>query len=1692
MKTRKTKKRNIIRRTVAFLLCMTMVLGLGMQDVIEQVYAEGVSAVSQGQSADVPATQEVESTETTTPEGETDPTASEETGPATPEEEPTASEEDKKPAEPTNPTNPEENTEATTPPTETTGQEGPTTPAEDTENAKTDDSTGQVPATPETPADSNGSGSSDETVPVEDTETEGAELPVEEKPVSELAYAAEDGSFSVKAAAVSEDVDLSGIEIHASQVQKDGEEYAAAEELVAGALDAESRQIEELQAYDIWFTYTENGETADLSGQVQISLEYTAPKFPEGTDAQLEVFCLNGGAAEAVDGTDALAAGCELYALAWAVPAESTDTWEWTDGQVIIKASAEKGVLPEGAEISVTPIVKTEEEELANLSEEERAEAEAINEQYAQTEEKLTEDLEVQAVEEAAALPAAEEVTADAEAADAASDSEGTADTSGTKTLEGFLAYDICFLVNGEEVEPADGGVNVSIEFSEAVIPAGVSENAEVSVVHLKEEKNENGEDEVVVEDLTTEETTTVETTDKAEVKKIELVTESFSSFIIRWEGWTDHKITVFYVDEDGKPITGSQKSRVDVDVNDWVALGQYGTTISGYSYEGAHINSFDGTRVHSVRYRSSWGENGWQYRTSANGTPQTWNSNTGEYEVYLVYSKAEELTTVETVDNADAGITMIMKDYDYAANGLDDEIGGEYAQGNVKQGLLKRTLSNGYPVTERGRETSLRKAFANGKTVNHLFLQSTYDETGYYEYSSFENYAYLENTGDFTVYEQIGTPEDSDAYYFKRGNFMPYNRIEAGKYSSNRNLYDENGNPLSSSDPRYNERLYKTQGNNNFYFSMYMEANFSQPKDGQVEHNGTTNPMIYEFNGDDDLWIYIDDVLVLDIGGIHDAHSGYINFATGDVHVECINTSGNDQNTTIKEMYQLAGVFPDGSEWDDDLVDNYFTGDTFKNYTTHTMKMFYMERGAGASNLHMRFNLQTVPSGTVEVKKELTNTDKDRYANVQFAFQMFALDVVGVDEQGNEIYSEDYVTLTGATYGDSGDPIQFVDYVEVGGELYNDVFYLKPGETARFSDLQSDRKYYVKEIGVRSEEYDTVIINGVEITIKDDGGTSSLKDVTSDPTEVGSSGQVTFQNSCSVANRRELQITKKMAEGQTTNDTFSFQVLLEGTESEELIPYEGKYYLTKTENGKKTYYHYENGELVAFPENEEGPCGTVDDGKIEQIPVGYTVAITQILSDTKFKVVENDPNEGLGTECYKDPIYDVQDGTADDISENGAAEGTIKLGTDAVVTITNTLLPTPDQEMIRVQKTFKGLTRAQIETLAGFQINVDDSILALVESGDAVAPVSGPVTGSNGEIIYNWMIPAGESSYSVSESGQVLTPYVVTTIVNEQTYTGGVVEVSGNPFSVNSIEVAQVANVNASSDISLNSINLMVIKQTDGTYVVWSKEVLSVGERTALQTGLVGQGIISEGADVKYFSTESLLTEEFYYTDGKISVADGKLSFELEKDVKPENVNIWTGTYEMTGHDAEIEVVNTYTLPEVQIDLKKYGTDYTEDNLRDGAVFSLYKGVATDNQGGVSIEWPEEAMENYKSIHVSGTGDPELTIGEGYYKLVEDTAPSGYQKLEEPIYFKVTITVDGANIVWIDEAGNELEEQTDMWQLDESGDVLTIQIKNDTLYDLPEAGGPGIHLYMLGGVALMMAGTLLVYKKRKEEVLRS
>lgn len=195
--------------------------------------------------------------------------------------------------------------------------------------------------------------------------------------------------------------------------------------------------------------------------------------------------------------------------------AEETWAYEnsYEDDTIVIHVRAGEGVVPEGAELSVTPI--EQKEVTSDMTEEEAAEAEKVNEQYELTNQKLQEESEKK-----------------------------------QETLEGFLAYDICFIVDGEEVEPS-GDVKVTMDFKEATKPEGVSENAVVAVKHLK--SDDKSEDGIKVEDLTAEDTTTIVTAEEdISVEKVELVTDSFSVFIITYNymGQGVPQIPIEIVDE--------------------------------------------------------------------------------------------------------------------------------------------------------------------------------------------------------------------------------------------------------------------------------------------------------------------------------------------------------------------------------------------------------------------------------------------------------------------------------------------------------------------------------------------------------------------------------------------------------------------------------------------------------------------------------------------------------------------------------------------------------------------------------------------------------------------------------------------------------------------------------------------------------------------------------------------------------------------------------------------------------------------------------------------------------------------------------------------------------------------------------------------------------------------------------------
>ena len=1035
---------------------------------------------------------------------------------------------------------------------------------------------------------------------------------------------------------------------------------------------------------------------------------------------------------------------------------------------------------------------------------------------------------------------------------------------------------------------------------------------------------------------------------------------------------------------------------------------------------------------------------------------------------MWVGYDSTSGLPTIETVDHKNAGIKMTMTDME--GNNVDIKrrgtetyyrLGGEYGNGKIKPNLLKRTLDeNGYPEAVNGQ--NLEGLFGDGKEVNHLFSLNTYNDTGYYEYSSFKNYAYLEDNGNFTVYDAIGTPKEENAYFYQRGNFMPYNNISANKVSKNKQWYDEDGNKLYPNyagvkdenrnwiyqpyqDPSA-KTLYKTDGTN-YQFGMYMTANFIQPKAGKVKSpkDNTSNDMIFEFNGDDDLWIYIDGILVLDIGGVHDAHSGYINFSTGEVGWYDCKTGETPALTrsTIKDLFEKAEASTNG-----------FKDNTFSDYSKHTFKMFYMERGGGASNLHMKFNLQVVPEGSVEVKKELSNTDKEQYSSETYKFKVYAQKSTATDSKGNETYGDIYEVLKSATYKGTTTPINFAG---------DGTFELKAGESAMFDNLKANRKYYVEEVSIDTTKYDKVEINGDE--------KSASTTVQTDKQTVESRPRVVYTNHCSDANSRELQITKKMKDNKVVIDTFSFKIQLSNSAGT-LVPYaNGDYYLKDAEGNY--YYYNDEGELTSNRSTAK-ICGrTTAEGDVEDVPVDYTVVVKNLLAGTNFKVEE----VNLDTRTYSDPVKTVNSTTCGPRQVTDA-DGTIVLQKDAKITITNEIKNSlgPEDPFIEVTKTFTGLTKDQVYELATanppYQITVTngDRTEPLVMETDSTK-FSKKLTGSGTTWTYTWTIPnCSTGTYNVEESNYNKSGYQVTPTINGKTADNETVTTEKAQITYSGWSVTP-CNQN---DYTVSKINLIVAELTRNFgYFVWTREPASISSRMAIIEKIKTVWNRASFDNCYFFSGMDQIESTLVFRGGHIRY-DGENTMHF--DDPKQWTKFATGNYTVdSGHDAEVEFTNTYSDLTADLDLKKISKN-SDQLFLEGAEFQLYKKINTTNTF--------EKFGDSVTVYNEDTKIEFKNLKPGQYYLKETKAPEGYLLLEDKIYFKQ----EKGTIKLIDEDGAALPYGTEFWRLKE-GNILTI--KNQVLYDLPSTGHTGIFNILMSGILLMFAGILIIYKMKGKEVLK-
>lgn len=451
---------------------------------------------------------------------------------------------------------------------------------------------------------------------------------------------------------------------------------------------------------------------------------------------------------------------------------------------------------------------------------------------------------------------------------------------------------------------------------------------------------------------------------------------------------------------------------------------------------------------------------------TTDNGEIESANFETESFSTFSVVWLADDFTSVQTtssyekestVDSAASGITINMFNYDTpgineghalkfsnGSNGGSEDYNRYRGSTVLSPGIMQKRLGQDlYPILDKDKKESSSYLFSTeagtGKEVypgaNHLFKK---DENDYYEYDSAKNFAqFNKTTRDFTVYQVPGSSSNAislqhDAGNNSHGSFFPFNTL---------------------GDSIIRDGIHEISGNSpDFHFGMTMSAKFIQPKDGKIKDND----MVFEFSGDDDVWVYIDGVLVLDIGGIHNAVFGSINFANGTVKV------GNN-DTNLKKLFNDANA-----NIKRDFVSE---KNIFKDYTAHTINFYYLERGEGDSNCKLKFNLPTVPKNSVTVEKQLSNTDKEKYANVEFKFQLLLQ-----DDKGEYVPSS-----TAGTLSDGG-KVKFKSE-KINGVSYKNVFTLKPGQKAIFSGLEENKNYKVQELGVSKDRYDRVLINNEETT---------------------------------------------------------------------------------------------------------------------------------------------------------------------------------------------------------------------------------------------------------------------------------------------------------------------------------------------------------------------------------------------------------------------------------------------------------------------------------------------------------------------------------------------------------------------------------------------------------------------------------
>lgn len=308
-------------------------------------------------------------------------------------------------------------------------------------------------------------------------------------------------------------------------------------------------------------------------------------------------------------------------------------------------------------------------------------------------------------------------------------------------------------------------------------------------------------------------------------------------------------------------------------------------------------------------------------------------------------------------------------------------------------QGLVANTTNaDGAPLlngtTSETVEPHFNKEFLLGKNSKNAKLGDVYDNVAFpftkkaiFNEDQGVDYWYFDSK-DTTLYLKQNSEQNSDSKYFLQ--------------STKNRASSMNVNASSGSQGHYgyfpfNEKA--TSGNASTYnygFGTKLQMDFTLTDDGKVETNKIVGEkkektsIKFFFSGDDDVWVFIDGQLALDVGGAHGKVSGLLEFGATD--------DGKNSVTAYVSKVKQGGT--SGSDQDKNSVKSVtYNGEPINFYaqgTTlpldkgkkHTLTMYYMERGMWESNMAVAFNFPDNNELQVQKEVDLTNVTDDDFKN--------------------------------------------------------------------------------------------------------------------------------------------------------------------------------------------------------------------------------------------------------------------------------------------------------------------------------------------------------------------------------------------------------------------------------------------------------------------------------------------------------------------------------------------------------------------------------------------------------------------------------------------------------------------------------------------------------------------------------------